>query len=74
MVEMIGPAFEACGKVQYFPPGAHEVTPFGSLTQLCGDLPVMLGSRGAHSRQNASAHKMTSDAVETMMPSAPFAR
>jgi hypothetical protein len=44
MVEMIGPAFEACREVKYLLPGASELTRSGCLTQLVGDLPVMLGA------------------------------
>ena len=74
---MIGPAFEACREMQYLPSGAGELTRRRSLPKPVGDLAVMLRAGYTsphHRRQNASAHRMTSAAVEMMIPSAAFAR
>ena len=75
---MIRSALESRGEMQDLLPGARELTRARGFTQLVGDLPVMLGtgyaSRPHHRRQNASAHRMTSAAVETMMPSAAIAK
>jgi hypothetical protein len=76
-VEMIGPAFDACREMEYLLSGAGELTGRRSLAQSVGDLPVMLRAGYTsphHMRQNASAHRMTSAAVEMMIPSAAFAR
>ena len=43
------------------------------LAQLAGDLSVMLGTGNVHSRQKASAHKMTIAADPTIIPSAALA-
>jgi hypothetical protein len=75
---MIRPALESCGEMQDLLPGARELTRPRGFTQLVGDLSVMLGTgygrRPHHRCQNASAHRMTSAAVEMMMPSAALAR
>jgi hypothetical protein len=42
---MIGAAFEASGKMQDFPTGAGELAGSSGLTQLSGDLSIMLGTR-----------------------------
>ena len=42
MVEMVGAAFEASGKMENLPSGAGELAGSRDLTQLSGDLSIML--------------------------------
>ena len=76
--KMIRAALESCGEMQDLVACAGELTRSRGFAQLVGDLSIMLGAgngrRPHHRRQNASAHRMTSAAVEMMIPSAAIAK
>jgi hypothetical protein len=79
MVEMVGAAFEASGKMENLPPGADELGGSRDLTQLTGDLSIMLGTGRApfhygHQCQAIHINKVVSTAVQKIIPSAVFAR
>jgi hypothetical protein len=79
MVEMVGAAFEASGKMEKFPPGADELAGSRDLTQLSCDLSIMLGTGRApfyysHQCQAIHTNKVVSTAVQKMIPSAVLAR
>src|SRR5690349_1810746 len=80
MVEMVSAAVEASGKIEHLTPGADEQGGSRDLTQLSGDLSIMLGTGRApfhysHQCQASHTSKVVSTAVQKMTtPSAVFAR
>ena len=76
MIEMIGPALEACREMQDLLPGAGELARSGSLTQYVCKLSVVLGAGygGPHHRRKTLGPQDDESRRRDDDPSAAFAK